>query len=646
MSTHPAAKVVIPPPPPELLLAAIVDSSDDAMLSKNLDGIITSWNQSAERIFGYSAEEILGRSVLILLPADRTGEAADILSRIRRGEYGNVVEVALTVSPIKDSQGQIVGASQVARDITALRHAARSDLLLAAIVNSSDDAIISKGLDGIITSWNSGAERIFGYRAEEIVGQPVLKLIPKSRHDEEPKIIEQLRQGARVDHFETIRVRKNGEHFPISLTISPVRDLDGKIVGASKIARDITELRKAAVEREQLLASERHARATAENANRMKDEFLSTVSHELRTPLNAIVGWTEVLAGGDQSQAEMIHGIEVIRRNAQAQAQLIDDLLDLGRISSGKMALEITPVDIGSVISEAIGSVEHAAHAKQIALIPVVGNIRGLLGDARRLQQIIWNLLTNAIKFTPNHGRVLVRVSRVNSHVEISVSDNGRGIPAEFIPHLFERFRQEDSSTTRAHGGLGIGLALVKQLIELHGGTVRAESPGLNQGATFTLTLPVAALQVDHLPPPAPTGDPSPPVLPDLAGIRVLAVDDDKDSLEIVKRILERRHAQVLTASSVDEAMDKFVTSEPDVILSDIGMAGKDGFDLIRLVRQHPKGANTPAAALTALARSEDRTRVLTAGFQSHVAKPVAAAEIVAMVRSLATLRKRHQTER
>jgi PAS domain S-box-containing protein len=514
-------------------------------------------------------------------------------------------------------------------------------LLLAAIVASSDDAILSKDLNGTITSWNDGAQRIFGYEPHEMIGQSVLKLIPADRRKEEAVIIDQLRRGIRVDHFETIRVRKNGEHFPVSLTISPIKDANGKIVGASKIARDITGLRKAAVEREQLLESERSARALAENANRMKDEFLSTISHELRTPLNAIVGWTEVLTDGDPMRGDVMHGIEVIRRNAMMQAQLIEDLLDLGRISSGKMMLEVEPIDISSVVSQAIGSVAHAAQAKQIALIPVIGSVRGLLGDARRLQQVIWNLLTNAIKFTPNQGKIVIRARRVDSHVEISVADSGQGIAAEFLPHLFERFRQEDSSTTRVHGGLGIGLALAKQLVELHGGTIRAESPGINLGTTFTLSLPVAALQGDHRQSGTSNENPPTPTLPDLQGIKVLAVDDDKDSLEVLKRILSRRNAEVQTASSTYEAMEKFVSFLPDVVLSDIGMPGRDGYDLIRLIRQHPAGANTPAAALTALARSEDRTRALTAGFQSHVAKPVAAAEIVAMVRSLADVHPR-----
>jgi PAS domain S-box-containing protein len=639
-------------PSAELLLAAIVDSSDDAILSKDLNGVITSWNKAAERIFGYSAHEIVGKPDTVLYPPERVGEEAEFLLRVRQGECvehfetlrlakdGRSVDVSVTMSPVKDAQGRIVGASSVARDVTERNRSSHADLLLAAIVSSSDDAIISKSLEGIITSWNEGARRIFGYSADEAIGQPVTMLIPESRRDEEPKIIERLRRGERFDHFETIRVRKNGEKFPVSLTISPVRNAAGRIVGASKIARDITERKRAADEREQLLESERAARSQAENANRMKDEFLSTVSHELRTPLNAIVGWTEVLEGGEQSREDIIYGVNVIKRNALMQAQLIEDLLDLGRISSGMMTLDIVPVDIRAIIAEAMASVEHGARAKRITITPRIGWIRGVLGDAKRLQQVTWNLLTNAIKFTPSGGKILITASRVNSRIEISVADSGQGMPADFLPHIFERFRQADSSTTRRHGGLGIGLALVKQLIELHGGDVRAESPGPGLGATFTLSLPVAALHEESRHPNDPGDKQATPAMPDLKGIKVLVVDDDQDSLAVIGRILIRQNAEVHSASSADEAMVQYVKYAPDVVISDIGMPEKDGYDLIRRIRQHPKGANTPAAALTALARSEDRTNALNAGFQSHMAKPMAAAEIVAMVRSLASMHR------
>lgn len=511
-------------------------------------------------------------------------------------------------------------------------------LLLSAIVNSSDDAIVSKNLDGIITSWNKGAEAIFGYSAEEAVGRPVLMLVPQDRRGEEPDILSRLRRGERVDHFETIRVRKNGEEFPVSLTISPIHDLNGIIVGASKIARDITHLRRITKEMEQLLASEREARARAEQANRLKDDFLATVSHELRTPLNAIVGWTQVLKDRLAANLEAVDELNVIERNAYVQAQLIDDLLDLGRIAAGKMVLNATRIEVGNVIEDAIASVRQTADPKGIVIATRADGARGtVMGDRKRLQQVLWNLLSNAIKFTPKNGRVLVTVAPAGSNVEIAVADNGRGIDPEFLPHVFERFRQADSSTTRQYGGLGIGLSIVKQLVELHGGEARAESPGLNQGATFTISLPVAAVA-----PEASAAGPAQPAASlredGLGGIKVLAVDDDRDSLMVIVRILAARGAVVQSAGSAAEALELLPTFLPQVVLSDIGMPGQDGYEFIRRVRQLPVGAHTPAAALTALARPEDRMRALQAGFQTYISKPVASTELIAVVRSLAAL--------
>lgn len=649
MSLPPRPNLVIPPA--DLLLSAIIDSSDDAIISKTLDGIVTSWNRSAERIFGYTRDEMMGQPITRLLPPQRRAEETDILARIRRGEAiyhletqrqrknGQLIDVSVTISPIRAPDGTIIGASKVARDITELRRIGRAGLLLAAIVNSSDDAIVSKNLDGIITSWNAGAERIFGYTEDEMIGKPVLLLVPPDRKEEEPKILQRIRSGERVDHFETMRRRKNGELFPVSLTISPVKDTNGTIIGASKIARDITELKRIAAERDELLESERAARGRAEQANRMKDDFLATVSHELRTPLNAIVGWTQVLKDTPGATSEMLDGIEVIERNAFVQAQLIDDLLDLGRITAGKLALDTSWLEIGRVVQDAIASVRPSAEAKQVAIKSIIDEVRGgMVGDRKRLQQVLWNLLANAIKFTPKGGHIIVTVGRINSHVEIAVSDNGRGIAADFLPYVFERFRQADSSTTRQYGGLGIGLALVKQLVELHGGDVRAESAGLNQGATFTVSLPIIVARIASTSTPHPnpavgaTGE-------ELAGIRVLAVDDDADSLEVVKRVLSARGAVVRGTGSTEDALKEFTEFQPDVILSDIGMPGSDGYQFIRLIRQKAGGATVPAAALTALARAEDRMRALQAGFQTHVAKPVAPAELVAVVQSLAALR-------
>ena len=639
-------------PTPENLLKAIVESSDDAVISKDLHSTVTSWNKSAERMFGYSAEEMLGHSSTILIPPERLHEEDDFLRKVRAGERidhfetvrrrkdGTLIDVAVSVSPVLSASGQIVGASQVARDISETKRATAADVLLAAIVNSSDDAIISKTLDGTITSWNAGAERIFGYTAQEIIGQSIFKLIPEGRKDEEPKIIERLKKGERVDHFETIRIRKNGETFPVSLTISPVRSRSGNIVGASKIARDISELRAIARERDVLLESERTARAHAEHANRMKDEFLATVSHELRTPLNAIVGWTDVLADGGENQEEVIQGIDIIRKNARMQAQLIEDLLDLGRITSGKMVLNVEPANLRAIVAEAIASVQHAADAKRISIKSHFEDVRSVvMADSKRLQQVVWNLLTNAIKFTDNGGLVTISTTQLGSNLTLAIADNGRGISPQFLPFLFERFHQADATTTRQHGGLGIGLALVKEMVELHGGTVRAESRGKGQGATFVVTLPASVAKSSRPDSPVQKAELDAPTLADLTGIRVLAVDDDFDSVDIVKRILTARGAEVRSAGSVGDAMVLLRTFTPDVVLSDIGMPQQDGYDFIRELRERPFFAGIPAVALTALARAEDRTRALNAGFQAHISKPLAAAELVAVVRSLGRLR-------
>ncbi|HZN68987.1 MAG TPA: ATP-binding protein, partial [Tepidisphaeraceae bacterium] len=412
-------------------------------------------------------------------------------------------------------------------------------------------------------------------------------------------------------------------------------------------------------QREELLESERHARQEAERQSRVKDEFLATLSHELRTPLNAILGWSQVLrqradgvaggaAPGPDLLAELVEGLEVIERNTRVQTQLIDDLLDMSRITSGKLRLDVQQVDLADVVKAAVASVRHAAEGKNIRLQVVIDPLAGpVRGDPGRLQQCVWNLLTNAVKFTPKGGTVQVSLERVNSHLEVCVADNGEGIKPELLPHLFERFRQGDASTTRRHGGLGLGLSIVKHLAELHGGRVRAKSPGPGHGSTFCIDLP---LMVVHRPPEDasrthPRAQPPPPTSwsdhPSLEGITVLAVDDEPDALGLVKRVLEGCGARVLTATSAAEALDLVVAQRPDMIVSDIGMPGEDGYSFIRKVRELPvaQGGRTPAAALTAFARAEDRTRALRAGYQTHVAKPVEPTELTAVVASLAATR-------
>ena len=508
--------------------------------------------------------------------------------------------------------------------------------LLAAIVDSSDDGIVSKNLQGVVTSWNRGAERIFGYRAEEMIGQPITRIIPADRQAEEPAILERLRRGERIDHFETVRVRKDGSPVDVSLTISPIRRNDGTIVGASKIARDITQ-HKLAI-RKLKEANEQLARA-----DRMKIEFISTLSHELRTPLTSIVGWLHVLRD-DPQPGDLQQGFEVIERNIRVQTQLINDLLDMSRIETGKMTLDLQRLDIAVAVQAAIEAVLPTAETKNVRITSAFGSVNGVvMADRNRMQQIVWNLLTNAVKFTPKGGRVHVTIERVNSHVEISVVDSGMGIAPEFLGRIFERFTQADSSVSRKYSGLGIGLSIVKHLTELHGGTIHAKSAGIGRGATFCVHLPLMPI---HAEPERSAAERRraelDDILPeeDLAGVEVLVIDDDVDSATIVGRILEKNGAHVRVAHSMEDALREVQNATPHVLLSDIGMPSHDGYELISRVRQLPQGKKLPAVALTALARSEDRTRALRAGFQMHIAKPVEAAELIAVVRNLAELRE------
>jgi PAS domain S-box-containing protein len=400
----------------------------------------------------------------------------------------------------------------------------------------------------------------------------------------------------------------------------------------------------AAEERRSLLESERAARSAAEKMSEVKDEFLATLSHELRTPLNAILGWSQVLRSGPKDQADYRKGLETIERNARVQTQLIEDLLDMSRITSGKLRLDIQPLQPVGFIEAAVETMRHAAEAKGIRLEQFLDPLAGpISGDPGRLQQVVWNLLSNAIKFTPKGGKVQILLERVSSHIEISVADTGAGIRAEIVPHLFERFRQGDASTTRNYGGLGLGLSIVKSLVELHGGTVRVKSPGEGQGATVTVHLPLTVVHRsvyagERLHPKAPEAAAGNVIAAELAGIKVLVVDDQPDARDLIKRVLEDCGAVIVTAGTADEALGLAEAERPDVLVSDIGMPDADGFELLRRVRAlgSDRGGKVPAIALTAFARSEDRTRALRAGFLVHVSKPVDPSELIATVASVA----------
>jgi PAS domain S-box-containing protein len=806
-----------------LALEAVATTMSDAIVSADRDLRITSWNVGAERLFGFSASEAIGQPVLLIAPAGEERSQSDGLKRIlaggrtdrietvRRHKDGSLVTVDVTMVGIRDADGQVTGVAALAHGVSDRQRAERAARRLAAIVESSDDAIISKDLDGIVTSWNRGAERIFGYTAAEMIGRSIRTIIPDDRQREEDEVLSRIRSGQKVDHFETTRRRKDDSPVEISLTVSPLRDATGTIVGASKIARDISERRQAELERARLFAaSEEQSRITstlnevarivsatldrdtvvqavtdaaraatgaefgaffynvtdagsgasyqlhavsgasaeafasfphpgatailtptfrgegvirlddvtkdprygknapyhgmpaghlpvrsylavpvryrrggiigglflghsepgrftpqheqvvdgiaswasvafenatlyvsAQEANRLKDEFLATLSHELRTPLNAILGYARMVRSGFMAGERQDRAIETIERNATALTRIVEDILDISRIISGKLRLRVQEVDLRTIVGAAIDSVLPAADAKGVRLERVLeAPDVPVSGDPDRLQQVVWNLLSNAVKYTPRGGRVQVNLLRVNSHVEVLVSDSGVGISPEFIPHVFERFRQADAGITRERGGLGLGLSIAKNLVELHGGTIEAASAGENHGATFRVKLPLMVVHASTSPDvrvhPQASGAPQMRV-PELNGIRVLAVDDEEDGRRLVREVLELTGAQVDTAASGAEALEMVVKATPDVLLADLGMPRMDGLQLIRQVRQHAdvRVRQIPAAALTAYARSEDRTYALQQGFQLHLAKPIEPAELMAAVAAL-----------
>jgi PAS domain S-box-containing protein len=867
--------MTIRPPDPSLRLAAIVESSDDAIVSKDLNGIITSWNRGAEELFGYTADEAVGQSITILIPRDRLAEEDMVLGRIRSGQRvehfdtirmrkdGTPVPISLTVSPIRDAAGTIVGASKIARNIAdrkrveaELNELQRRLMALAAasgsILASTDSQTVASAAvdlardvfeaDGYAL-WRideSGSWRVvralgisddFSSRAiprpREYAGSPfvpfsepllcedvqttsmlgdlrevyqregivsmiifpltirgersgtmvfymrrravfrdidvqvgaalaniagaalttadlyeeqrrareaadharqqanflaeagtalsssldyattlkavahlavptiadwcavdimeargVLQRIAVTHVD--PAKVEFARQlqeryaadpGARDGVHEVIRTGKPAflSRIPQARMEAAARDdeqlrairelnltsymcvplvIQGRAIGAITFVSaesgreysdaDLRFARELAT-RASLAVENARAYERANEASRLKDEFLATLSHELRTPLNAVLGYARMARTQTLAPDKSTNAWDIVERNATSLKQIIEDVLDVSRIVAGRLRLNVEPVDLPSILQEATTTVIPAADAKGVRVETIIEPLNTpVSGDANRLQQVVWNLLSNAIKFTPRGGKVQLRLSRVNSHVEITVTDNGRGIAPDFLPFVFERFRQADASFSREHGGLGLGLAIAKQLAELHGGTIHASSAGIDRGATFTVKLPLMSV---HRAPSAdvrehPQTDRERPELdtiPRLDGLHVLAVDDEIDSLNLLKSVLEGAGATVTTARSAAEALESIRTQPPDVLVADIGMPGMDGLELIRAIRQlEGPVRSTPAAALTAYARARDRVTSLASGFQMHLVKPIDPLELIVAVARLA----------
>ena len=513
-----------------------------------------------------------------------------------------------------------------------------------------------------IRAWNHWLEEHGELSASDVIGRSLLEVFTEletrrlDRHynwvlEGQTRILSQRLHG----HLLPLPIDASMSGFTEmqqTARISPLIDDDGRVIGTITVIEDVTErvAREAELQaqvdaRTQALAREKAAREEAEEANRLKDEFLATVSHELRTPLTAILGWSNMLLAGRLEGEMHDRALDIIHRNAQSQNQLISDLLDVSRIISGKLRLDLRTVELPAIIEAAVEATRPAADAKGIDLTAELDPRAGPInGDADRLQQVVWNLLTNAIKFTPEEGEIHVKLSSADSRVLITVRDSGAGIPEEFLPHIFDRFRQADPGANRIHGGMGLGLSIVRQLVELHGGTVKAESEGEGKGATFTVSLPFVNFnrgnaRAERVPLDTRHAEINCP--PSLRGLRVLAVDDEADTREMIRAVLEHCKIEVITAASASEALEAIVQSRPDVLLSDLGMPGEDGYALIEKVRALPpeRGGRIPAAALTAYVRGEDRVKVLRSGFQLHVSKPLEPNELVAVVANLANRR-------
>lgn len=639
-------------------------SVGEAVVATDTDGLVTFMNPVAERLTGWSAREALGQPATAVArlvdeasgtplpsPLERLAGGVEIRSTTDRTRLycrgGEVRPIDESVAPVVDEHGELLGSVSVFRDTTERRRAEealrRGEARTRTILESALDCVVTFDERLRIVEFNSASERTFGHRRDEALGRDVTELLVPPQHRSALTVALRRFFRSRSAAMSGRRVainalRLDGSEFPAAAAIAVSFLRDGSLLCTAYL-RDVTQERRARTERERLLESERVARADAERASRLKDEFVGTLSHELRTPLNAMLGWTHLLRRRQGDPKGMAEAIEVIERNARTQVRMVEDLLDMTRILAGKIRLELHRCSPQAVIGAAVNSCQPAALARgvhvEVRIDPGVGAI---VADPTRLQQVVANLLSNAIKFTPEGGSIGIECRREGATDIIEVRDTGVGIAADFLPHVFDRFRQADASTTRQFGGLGLGLSIVRHLVELHGGTVRAESDGPGKGATFTVGLPtVAPLTVI-----TEGGEDEEIDRPSLAGLRVLVVDDEADAREFARAVLAEEGAEVHVASGVNEALAILTSIAPCVLVSDIGMPGRDGYDLIRAVRQlaREQGGDTPAAALTAFARSADRRRALEAGYQLHHTKPIEPLELVALVASLDRMTK------
>jgi PAS domain S-box-containing protein len=650
-------------------LGLMVDSVVDyAIFLLGVDGEIRSWNAGAERTMGYEESEILGSNFSRFytpedLAAEKPKHELEIATEMGRVEDegwrirkdGRRFWASTVITALRGDAGELKGFAKVTRDLTERRAAEermrRSEEMFRLLVASVQDyAIFMLDPGGHIVSWNAGAQRIKGYKPEEIIGKHFSIFYPqvdKDAHKPEMELEGAIEKGWWED--EGWRLRKDGSRFWANVVITAVHDENGELRGFAKVTRDITARREAEETRRALLeqrearlqAEEEKRRAetsyrVAQEANRAKDEFLMTLSHELRTPMTAILGWARLLPTISTTDATFSEAVAAIGRSAQLQARLIDDVLDLSRIASGKLRLNVDSVSVMEVLLGAIEAMRHSADAKQIAITTSFTPDLGMLTvDATRLQQVVWNLLSNAVKFTPKGGRIELAARRTSSQMQISVTDSGEGIDPQFLPHVFEAFRQAESPSTRVHGGLGLGLSIVRYLVEAHGGSVSADSEGRGRGARFTVTLPIRAVQTvtrqDEKVRAAEAQHPA--FLTSLVGRRILVVDDDRDGRELVAAALRRAGADVTAVESGEAALSFVADHSVDIVITDIAMPEMDGFSLQRRLRQIAKLDLIPIVALTAFpptVMSVDEKE-----FATYLRKPIDPFELTSKVNEL-----------
>jgi PAS domain S-box-containing protein len=621
---------------------SLIKNAPDPVFISDLEGKILQANDAVFHLLGFRPAELIEQSLSRIISTEETREFLAALSEVvergatrnarlhPRSASGEIIPTTLNASALRDADGTVIGVIGILRDMRELDKARR---YAESLIKNAPDPVFVSDLQGKILQANGAVSELLGFREDEVVEQSLSRFISPAETREFVAALREVVERGVTRNVGLNPQSASGEVIPTTLNASALRDAAGRVIGAIGILRDMRAY-------EQVMRALEESRRELQAADQAKDQFLAIVSHELRTPLTAMLGWARMLRGGLLDEVSAARALEVIERNTTLQAQLIDDLLDVSRIVTGKLQLELGPIDPVEVVRAAIDAVQPAADAKHIVLTVALHSLTAsIVGDSRRLQQVIWNLLSNAIKFTPEGGSVELRLERLGAMARISVRDTGLGIRPELLPHIFEAFRQGENA--RRVGGLGLGLAIVRHIVALHHGSVRAESTGAGEGATFIVELPVAPRSVEAVkvePGASSSEGRARSTLTDLSGLRVLVVDDQADARELLTTILQRAGARAMAVGSASAALEALRHSTVDVLVSDIGMPEEDGYALIGKVRSlgPERGGTIPAIAVTAGARVEDRSLALAAGFQLHVAKPIDPAALTRLVAQIA----------